>query len=90
MLLEQDYLIGMVRAFDQALDAETLLQKIDPERPLAEGARENPESRTAARPVESTWASEADPDMGGTRPRIIETAVNVSAVAGVSFSVTSR
>ncbi len=46
VLLEEDYLIGMVRAFDQALDAETLLQKIDlvpllsgEERPLAEGAR---------------------------------------------------
>jgi hypothetical protein len=45
-MLEEDYLIGMVRAFDTSLDAETLQQRIDlvpllsgEERPLSEGAR---------------------------------------------------
>jgi hypothetical protein len=45
-MLEEDYLIGVVRAFDVALDAETLQQRIDlvpllsgEDRPLSEGAR---------------------------------------------------
>lgn len=45
-LLEEDYLIGVVRAFDQPLDAEALLTAIDlvpllsgEQRPLAESAR---------------------------------------------------
>jgi hypothetical protein len=45
-MLEEDYLIGMVRAFDEALDAEALQRRIDlvallsgEERPLSAGAR---------------------------------------------------
>lgn len=45
-MLQEDYLIGVVRAFDLALDAETLQQRIDlvpllsgEDRPLSEGAR---------------------------------------------------
>jgi hypothetical protein len=44
--LEEDYLIGVVRAFDETLDAEALLRRVDlvpllsgEERPLSEGAR---------------------------------------------------
>jgi len=44
--LEEDYLVGTVRAFDEAPDAESLLQRVDlvpllsgEERPLSDGAR---------------------------------------------------
>ncbi|HEX3991378.1 MAG TPA: hypothetical protein VHX39_09425, partial [Acetobacteraceae bacterium] len=46
--LEEDYLIGMVRAFDEAPDAEALLRRIDlvpllsgETRPLSDGARQD-------------------------------------------------
>ncbi len=46
MMLEEDYLIGFVRAFDETLDADTILRRLDlipllsgEERPLSEGAR---------------------------------------------------